>query len=131
MVPKGLVTSPWLQPWGVLTESTCEAKRRKGALLFLALVLRLGEFDGNVDHVIPRVVDAYEQEQDRSRGDDEQCRCRIAWEQQRRDEEGSVGGQRKDRMPQPVFQHRLIVPLTARPPEHDDHVYHPPETREA
>ncbi|MFL5590066.1 MAG: hypothetical protein ACJ8DI_20780, partial [Ktedonobacteraceae bacterium] len=33
-------------------------------------------------------------------------------------------------MPQPVFQHRLIVRLTACPPEHDDHVYHPPETRE-
>src|SRR5260221_3376029 len=73
------------------------------ALLVLALVLRPGEVDGNVDHVIPRVVDADEQEQHRSRGDDEQCRCRMAWEQHRRDEEGSVGDQRQDRMKQPVF----------------------------
>src|SRR6266702_4439552 len=83
-----------------------DQRQRTGAtpLLVLALVLRPGEFGGNVDHVIPRVVDADEQEQHRSRGDDEQCRCRMAWEQHRRDEEGSVGDQRKDRMPQPVFQ---------------------------
>ena len=78
-------------------------------MLVLALVLRPGEVEGNVDHVIPRVVDTDEQEQHRSRSDDEQCRCRMAWEHYRRDEEGSVGDQRKDRMPQPVFQYRLIV----------------------
>src|SRR5947208_4978 len=76
--------------------------------LVLALVLGPGEFDGNVGHVIPRVVDANEQEQHRSRSDDEQCRHRITWEHHRRDEEGGVGDQRQDRMPQPVFQYRLI-----------------------
>jgi len=88
-----------------------DQRQRTGArpMLVLALVLRPGEVDGNVDHVIPRVVDTDEQEQHRSRGDDEQCRCRMAWEHYRRDEEGSVGDQRKDRMPQPVFQYRLIV----------------------
>ncbi len=37
-------------------------RQRTGArpMLVLALVLRPGEFDGNVDHVIPRVVDADE-----------------------------------------------------------------------
>ena len=41
-----------------------DQSQRVGArlLLVLALVLRTGEFDGNVDHVIPRVVDADEQE---------------------------------------------------------------------
>src|SRR5438309_10953774 len=76
--------------------------------LVLTLVLRLGEFDGNIGHVIPGVVDTDEQQQHRSRGDDEQCRCRIAWEQKRCDEEGGVGDERKDRMPEPVFQYRLI-----------------------
>ncbi len=100
-------------------------------MLVLALVLGPGEFDGNVGHVIPRVVDADEQEQHRYRSDDEQGRCRMAREQNRRDDEGGVGDERKDRMPQPVFQHRLIVRLPARPPDHDDDVGHPPETREA
>ncbi len=88
-----------------------DQRQRTGArpMLVLALVLRPGEVEGNVDHVIPRVVDTDEQEQHRSRGDDEQCRCRMAWEHYRRDEEGGVGDQRKDRMPQPVFQYRLIV----------------------
>ena len=80
-------------------------------MLVLALVLGPGEFDGRVGHVVPRVVDADEQEQHRSLGDDEQYRHRIAREQNRRDDEGGVGDERKDRMPQPVFQHRLIVRL--------------------
>src|SRR5260221_12255111 len=84
--------------------------------LVLTLVLPLGEVEGNIGHVIPGVVDADEQEQHRCRGDDEQCRSRMAWEQHRRDEEGSVGDQRKDRMKQPVFQHRLIVLLSAHAP---------------
>ena len=54
-------------------------------ILVLALVLGPGEFDGDVGHVIPRVVDADEQQQHRSRGDDEQCRRRMDWEHNRRD----------------------------------------------
>ncbi len=74
-------------------------------MLVLALVLRLGEVDGNVEHGIPRVVDADEQEQHRHCADDEQCRHRMAWEHNRRDEECGVGDERQDRIPQPVFQH--------------------------
>src|SRR5260370_28369816 len=69
-------------------------------LLVLALVLRLGEFEGNIGHIIPGVVDADEQQQHRCRGDDEQCRCRMAWEHNRRDEPAGVGDQREDRMKQ-------------------------------
>src|SRR5207302_9891697 len=76
-------------------------------VLVLAFVLPPREFDGNVGHVIPRVVDADEQEQHRCRGDDEQCRCRIAWKQNRRDDERGVRDQRQNRMKQPVFHHRL------------------------
>src|SRR5260221_14774072 len=100
-------------------------------MLVLALVLRPGEVDGNVEHAIPRVVDADEQEQHRHCADDEQSRHRMAWEHTRRDEECGVGDQRQDCIPQPVFQHRLILRLTACPPEHDDDVDHPPETAEA
>src|SRR5438552_11348663 len=82
-------------------------------MLVLARVLWLGALDGNVGHGIPRVVDTDEQEQHRSRSDDEQCRRRMAWEHHRRDDECGVGDERKDRIPQPVFQHRLIVRLTA------------------
>src|SRR6266436_6936355 len=96
-------------------------------LLVLALVLLLGEFEGNVGHVIPGVVDADEQEQHRCRGDDEQCRCWMAWKHNCRDDEGGVGDQRQDHIPQPVFQHRLIVHLKAAcPPERDDNVGRPP-----
>ena len=99
--------------------------------LVLVLVLRPGELDGNVGNGIPGVVDANEQEQNSNRTDDEQCRHRIAQEHNCRDEEGGVGDERKDGMPQPVFQHRLIVCLTARPPYHDDDIGHPCETGEA
>src|SRR5712692_1956931 len=121
----GHVSSP-LQ----VTRAGCTSDTKTLSLV-LTLVLPLGEFDGNVGHVIPGVVDADEQEQHRCSGDDEQCRCRMAWEQKRRDDEGSVGDQRKDRMKQPVFQYRLIVRLPAHPPEYDVHVDHPPETRKA
>ena len=100
-------------------------------MLVLTLVLRLSVLDGNVGNGIPRVMDADEQEQHRHRTDAEQCRHRIAREHKRRDDECRVGDERKDRMPQPVFQHRYIVRLTARPPYHDDGVRHPPETAEA
>src|SRR5216683_6233569 len=113
-----------------LTRDGCTSDTKTLSLV-LTLVLRLGEFDGNIGQVIPGVVNADEQEQHRCRGDDEQGRCWIAWEHDRRDEEGSVGDQWKDDMPQPVFQHWFIIRLTARPPEHDDHVDHAPETRKA
>src|SRR2546421_8026051 len=103
----------------------------QGSQAILTLVLRLREPDGNVGNGIPRVVDADEQEQKRNRSDDEQCRRRIAQETNRRDDKCCVGNERKDRMPQPVFQYRLIVRLTARPPEHDDDVYHPSYTGKA
>src|SRR5947209_10097065 len=95
-------------------------------MLVLTLVLRLGELDDKVGHGIPGVVDTDEQQQNGSRGDDEQCWHRIAWDHKCCDEEGGVGDERKDRMPEPVFQHRLILGLTTRPPEHDDDVCHPP-----
>lgn len=62
-------------------------------MLFLTLVLGR-EFDGCIGHVIPRVVDADEQEQERCRSDDEEGRCRVDWEQKRRDDEGGVGDER-------------------------------------
>jgi hypothetical protein len=68
-------------------------------ILVLTLVLRLGELDDNIGNVIPRVVDADEQEQNRSRSDAEQCRRRIAREHNRRDDECCVGDERKERMP--------------------------------
>ncbi len=63
------------------------------------VVLRPGELKGNVCHDIPRVVDADEQQQHRSRSDDVQGRCRVTWEQNRRDDEGGVGDQRQERIP--------------------------------
>src|SRR5260221_7422685 len=113
-----------------LTRAGCTSDTKTLSLV-MRLVLALGQFEGKIGHIIPGVVDADEQQQHRCRSDDEQCRCRMAWEQKRRDDEGSVGDQRKDRMKQPVFQHRLIVRLTARPPEYDDHVGRPPKTRKA
>src|SRR5713226_9418892 len=114
-----------------LTRDGCTSDTKTLSLV-LTLVLRLGEFDGNIGQVIPGVVNADEQEQHRCRGDDEQCRRRIAWEHYRRDDEGGVGDQRQDHIPQPVFQHRLIVHLKAAcPPECDDNVGRPPETRKA
>src|SRR5436305_15199085 len=85
--------------------------------LVLTIVLWLDEFDGNIGHVIPGVVDADEQEQLRGRSDDEQCRYRIACKENRRDDESGVGDQRKARMKQPVFEHRLLVDLPGPPPE--------------
>ena len=41
------------------------------SLLFLTRVLPLGEVDGNKGHVIPGIVDADEQQQQRCCGDDE------------------------------------------------------------
>src|SRR6266702_2472106 len=107
------------------------AQGRSASQAILTLVLPLRELDGKVGNGIPRVVDAGEQEQQRNRSDDEQCWRRIAQEHNRRDDECGVGNERKDRMPQPVFQYRLIVSLTARPPYHNNDVRHPPETREA
>src|SRR5216683_7005088 len=91
-----------------LTRDGCTSDTKTLSLV-LTLVLRLGEFDGNIGQVIPGVVDADEQEQHRCRSDDEQCRCWIDWKRNRRDDDGGVGEQRKDRMKQPVFHHRLIV----------------------
>src|SRR6266536_6725829 len=111
-----------------------DQRQQTGArrMLVLALVLLPGEFDGRVGHVIPRVVDADEQEQYRCRSDAEECRCRMDWEQKRRDDEDGVGDERQDGMPQPVFQHWLIAHLTAScPQEHDDDIGHSPETRKA
>src|SRR6266516_3857896 len=116
---------------GVTTAMYQNQRTCTRTILVLALVLRLGALKGNVGHGIPRVVDTDEQEQNRSSTDDEQCWRRIAWEHHRRDDKCGVGDERKSRMPQPVFQHRLIARLTARPPYNDDDVYHPPETGEA
>src|SRR2546421_6298325 len=113
-----------------LTRAGCTSDTKTLSLV-LTILLWLGEFDGNIGHVIPGVVDADEQEQHRCCSDDEQCWYWIAWKQNRRDDEGGVGGQRKDRMKQPVFQHRLIVYLPAHPPEHDDHIGRSPKTHEA
>ena len=99
--------------------------------LFLALVLRLRVYEGHIGNGIPCVMDTDEEKQHRSGADDEQRRRRIARYRQRRDNEGRVGDERKDRMPQPVFQHRLIVGLMVRPPDDDDNVYHPCQTSDA
>src|SRR6266550_4395703 len=101
------------------------------AILVLIRVLRLGEIDCNVGHSIPSIVDAGEQEQQRSSSDAKQCWRRIYREQNRCDDECSVGNNRKGRVVQPVFQHQLIVSLTACPQYNDDVVRHPCETREA
>ena len=111
-----------------------DQSQRTGArlLLVLARVLGPGAFEGRVGHDIPRIVDADEQEQHRSRSDDEHCWGRVTWEQNRRDDEGGVGDERQDRVPQPVGEHRLIFRQTvACQPEHDDDVGHPPEAQKA
>src|SRR5258708_6701885 len=113
-----------------LTRDGCTSDTKTLSLV-LTLVLRLGELKDKVGHVIPGVVDADEQEQHRCRSDDEQCRRRMDWKQKRRDDEPGIGDQRQDRMPEPVFQHWFIIRLTACPPEHDDHIGHPSETRKA
>src|SRR5260370_32730912 len=97
-----------------LTRAGCTSDTKTLSLV-LTLVLRLGEFEGDVGYIIPGVVDADEQQQHRCRGDDEP----------------GIGDERQDRMPEPVFQHRLIVCLPAHTPEHDDDVGYPPETAEA
>src|SRR2546423_6425516 len=104
---------------------------RRASQAILTLVPWLRELDGKVGNGIPRVVDAGEQEQKRNGSDDEQCQRRIAQEHNRRDDECCVGNERKDRMPQPVFQYRLIVRLTARPSYHDDDIRHLSKTEEA
>lgn len=76
-------------------------------------------------------MDTDEEKQYRRGADDEQRRCRIARYRQRRDEEARVGDKWKDHMPQPVFQYRLILVLTARPPEDDDNIYHSGQTADA
>src|SRR6266496_2294933 len=85
-------------------------RQRTGArlLLVLARVLGPGTFEGSIGYDIPCVVDADEQEQHRSRRDDEQGRCRVTWEQNRRDDEGGVGDQRQDPLP-----HALANPESA------------------
>src|SRR6266700_4983782 len=105
--------------------------RASQAILVLILVLRLGEIDCNVGHSIPSIVDAGEQEQKRRSTDDKQCWRRIYREQNRCDDECDVGDKRKGRVQQPVFQHQLIVSLTARPQYNDDVVRHPSETAES
>src|SRR5579872_2449092 len=100
-------------------------------MLVLALVLRLGLRDDNVGNGIPCVVDTNEQEQKRSGTGDEQRWYRIAQEQKRRDDECGVGNERKDRMPQPVFQHRRIVSLAADTPYYYDYVDHSPQAADA
>ncbi len=95
-------------------------------MLVLTLVLQLATIDGDVGNGIPRVVDPDEQEQKRGGTDDEQCRYRIAWEHYRGDDECCVGDERQCRMPQPVFEHRLIFSLTTCPPYNDDDVCCPP-----
>ena len=55
-------------------------------LLVLALVLSLGAFDDHVGHDIPRVADAHDHKQQRSRSDGEQGQCMKEWEQRPRDE---------------------------------------------
>src|SRR5216684_1365446 len=55
----------------------------------------------------------------------------MDWKQKRRDDEPGIGDERKDRMPEPVFQHWFIIRLTACPPEHDDHIGRPPKTSSA
>src|SRR5216684_3492751 len=80
-----------------LTRAGCTADTKTLSLV-LTFVLRPGEFEGDVGHVIPGVVDADEQQQHRCRGDDEQCRCWIAWKQKRRDDEPGIGDERQDRM---------------------------------
>ena len=100
-------------------------------MLVLALVLRLGLLEDNVGNGIPRVVDTDEQEQNRSSTGDEQRRCRIAREHNCRDDECGVGDERKDRMPQPVFQHRCIVSLAADTPCCYGDVGYSPQAAEA
>src|SRR5216683_3875620 len=113
-----------------LTRAGCTSDTKTLSLV-LTLVLRLGESEGDVGYIIPGVVDADEQQQHRCRGNDEQCRCWIAWKQKRRDDEPGIGDERQDRMPEPVFQHRFIIRPTACPPEHDDHIGRSPKTRKA
>src|SRR5579863_2933874 len=99
--------------------------------LILALVLRLELHADNVGNDIPGVVDTCEQEQKRSGSGGEQRWRWIFWEQYCRDDECRVGGERKNCMPQPVFQHRCIASLAAETPRHYGNVAHSPQAADA
>src|SRR6266487_2935349 len=96
-------------------------------VLVLACLLWLGAFNGHVGHDIPRIVDPHEQEQHRHRRDDEQARSGVDWKQNRRYDEGGVGDEWQERVPQPARAHQLIAHQTVTHlPEHDEDVSHPP-----
>src|SRR5580700_605418 len=98
--------------------------------LVLALVLRLELQADNVGNDIPGVVDTGEQEQKRSATSGEQRWLRIFREQYCRNDECGVGDERKNCMPQPVFQHRCIVRLAAETPCYYGDVSHSAQAAE-
>ncbi len=84
--------------------------------LVLPLIVPLSNIKSNIGDSIPGVVDADEQQQNRCPTDDEHRGYWLMGEYSRRDEERGIRGKRAYDMPEPVFQHRLIVSLPQRPP---------------
>src|SRR5437773_12058730 len=74
---------------------------------------------GDVRDCIPCVVDADEEEQERSSTNHEQGRGRGALEQDRSEQKCRICEERKRTMPDPVFEYRHIVSLPPRTP--NDH----------
>src|SRR5579883_785591 len=89
------------------------------SMLVLALVIRPRTLKGNVENGIPGVMDTGEQEQYCGAARDEQRRYAIKRKRNRRDYECAVGDKRKDRIPEPVFSHRLVIGLAACASYHD------------
>src|SRR5438874_6077419 len=81
-------------------------------VFLLILVVLLETLDGNVGHSLPGIVDTNEEEQNCHCSDAEECWNRIDQKENSCDEQYGVRDERKNRMPQPIFQHRLIVSLT-------------------
>src|SRR6266508_815923 len=78
--------------------------------------------EGDVGDRIPCVVDADEEQQERSPTKHEQRRRGIALEQDRSHQKCRVCDERKRSMPEPVLEHWHIVSLPPRMPNDHHHV---------
>src|SRR5438132_415989 len=89
--------------------------------LFALPVLRL--LRGDVGDGVPGVVNPDEQQEQRRRTNQQEAHRRVLLETERRHQQRHVRDERKDAVPQPVFQHRRVARLPARPPDDDRHVH--------
>lgn len=100
---------------------TCKY-RRFVALAFSGVGLPLHE--NVVRDRIPRVVNADEQQQQHSPGNDQQPVTQVSPNGQRRDDERHVRGEREQQMKQPVLERRLVGPLPLHAQQDGNEVGH-------